>query len=82
MSKYGLKVQNRSKAVKLLTHIYDTLHPLIPATEIETEQEIVKILSDDDTGPPLKRPKISKDDLVKLNSVADDNDKLCCSQDR
>ncbi|KAI4502540.1 hypothetical protein M0802_002452 [Mischocyttarus mexicanus] len=33
MQKYGLKVQNRNKAIKLLTYIYNELHPTIDLSE-------------------------------------------------
>lgn len=78
MKKYGLKVQKRSRAVKLLTHIYNELHPLIPEKTIE--QQITEISSDEDEGPPSK--KRNMDNLEKSSNTEDSGNELPCSQDR
>jgi len=81
MKKYGLKVQKRSRAVKLLSHIYNELHPLIPTTEI-TKHKITEISSDEDDGPPLKKRSIENNHIEKLNNIKDSDDELLSSQDR
>ncbi|XP_039301682.1 uncharacterized protein LOC105196345 [Solenopsis invicta] len=79
MKKYGLKTQKRSRAVKLLTHIYNELHPLIP--EKTTKQQITELLSDEDEGPPSKKRNMNDNSLEKLDNTEDSDDELPCSQD-
>ncbi|XP_078049332.1 uncharacterized protein LOC144476369 isoform X2 [Augochlora pura] len=55
LHKYGLKMQKRSRAVKLLTHIYNELHPIIPLKSKKVESELVNINSDDEE--PAKKRK-------------------------
>ncbi|XP_053987642.1 uncharacterized protein LOC128881019 isoform X1 [Hylaeus volcanicus] len=59
LCKYGLKIQKRDRAIKLLTHIYNELHPIICTipTEIETE---FAIISSDDEEPPKKKTNYNK----------------------
>lgn len=79
MRKYGLKTQKRSRAVKLLTHIYNELHPLISIPEVTTEREkATEILSDEEEGPPPKKRNVDNN-FEKSN---DSDDELLCSQDR
>lgn len=79
MKKYGLKAQKRGRAVKLLTHIYNELHPLVSIPEVTTEQEkITDVLSDEDDGPPSKKRNVDNSS-EKSN---DSDDELLCSQDR
>ncbi|XP_031839237.1 uncharacterized protein LOC116429893 isoform X2 [Nomia melanderi] len=61
LHKYGLKLQKRSRAVKLLTYIYNELHPVIPLTSKKTVSEYVVVNSDDEE-PPMKRKNYSKND--------------------
>lgn len=83
MKRYGLKAQKRSRAVKLLTHIYNELHPLVSATEITTRQkQVTEISSDEDEGPPLKRPNTNVNSLDKSNNAENSDDELAYSQDR
>lgn len=82
MKKYGLKVQKRGRAVKLLTHIYNELHPLVPIAEITSMQEVTEISSDEDEGPPSKKRNVDNNSLEKLCDVEDNDDKLLCSQNR
>lgn len=81
MKGYGLKVQKRCKAVKLLKHIYNELHPLVPINEISTEQEVAEVSSDEE-GPPAKKPNTNDNSIEKLNNLEESNDELPCSQDR
>ncbi|KAL0118191.1 hypothetical protein PUN28_009097 [Cardiocondyla obscurior] len=79
MKNYGLKVQKRSRAVKLLTHIYNELHPLVPEKTIG--QQITEISSDESEGPPLKKRNV--DNSSEKSSGAEDSDnELSCSQNR
>ncbi|XP_012522991.2 uncharacterized protein PF11_0213 [Monomorium pharaonis] len=78
MKKYGLKVQKRIRAVKLLTHIYNELHPLLPEKTIG--QEITE-LSSEDEGPPPKKRNMDDNNLDKLDIMKDSGDELPCSQD-
>ncbi|XP_029666378.1 uncharacterized protein LOC115237462 isoform X2 [Formica exsecta] len=80
MKKYGLKVQKRDRAVKLLTHIYNELHPLVPIAEITSMQEVTEISSDEDEGPPSKKRNVDNNSLEKLCDVEDNDDKLLYSQ--
>ncbi|GAB1861308.1 Structure-specific endonuclease subunit SLX4 [Camponotus japonicus] len=79
MKKYGLKVQKRGRAVKLLTHIYNELHPLVPIAEITSIQEVTEISSDEDEGPPSKKRNVDNNSLEKLNNPEDSDDKVLCS---
>ncbi|XP_012225867.2 uncharacterized protein [Linepithema humile] len=79
MKKYGLKAQKRSRAVKLLTHIYNELHPLVSISEATIEQKkAAEILSDENEGPPPKKRNMDNNSLEKSN---DSDDELLCSQD-
>lgn len=79
MKKYGLKSQKRGRAVKLLMHIYNELHPLIPETT--AQQEVTEISSDEDDGPPVKKRNVNNSE--KTNNVDDtSDDELPCSQER
>lgn len=80
MKKYGLKVQKRGRAIKLLSHIYNELHPLIPEETIE--QQITEILSDEDEQPPLKKRNVDDNSLEKASNAEDSGNELPCSQDR
>lgn len=82
MKKYGLKVQKRSRAVKLLTHIYNELHPLVPTAEITSIQEVTEISSDEDESPPSKKRNVDNNSLEKSSNAEDNDDKLLCSQNR
>jgi len=82
MKKYGLKIQKRSRAVKLLSHIYNELHPLISTSKVITEEKITEISSDEENGPPLKKRSIEDNCMKKLNNIKDSDDELLCSQDR
>ncbi|XP_043256629.1 protein PFF0380w isoform X2 [Colletes gigas] len=64
LQKYGLKLQKRNKAVKLLTYIYDELHPKIFTTpkKIESESEF-EVISSDDEEPPRKKTSYDKSDV-------------------
>jgi len=79
MKKYGLKIQKRSRAVKLLSHIYNELHPLIPEKMIE--QRITEISSDEDKEPPLKKRNMDNS-LEKSSNAEDSGNELPYSQDR
>ncbi|EGI62403.1 Structure-specific endonuclease subunit SLX4, partial [Acromyrmex echinatior] len=78
MKKYGLKVQKRSRAVKLLTHIYNELHPLVPEKTIG--QQVTEILSDEEE-PPLKKRNVDDNSLEKSSNSEDSENELPCSQD-
>ncbi|XP_018044037.1 PREDICTED: uncharacterized protein LOC108684295 isoform X2 [Atta colombica] len=80
MKKYGLKVQKRSRAVKLLTHIYNELHPLMPEKTIE--QQVTEISSDENEEPPLKKRNVDDNSFEKLSNSEDSENELLCSQDR
>lgn len=80
MKKYGLKAQKRNRAVKLLSHIYNELHPLVPEKTID--QQTTEISSDEDEGPPSKKRNVDDDSLEKLNNAGDSDNELPCSQDR
>ncbi|EFN82168.1 hypothetical protein EAI_09567 [Harpegnathos saltator] len=77
MKKYGLKVQKRNRAVKLLKYIYNELHPLIPIHEASAEQEI----SSDEESPPAKKPNTNDSSEGILNNAEESYDELTCSQD-
>ncbi|KYM87829.1 Asparaginyl-tRNA synthetase, cytoplasmic [Atta colombica] len=79
MKKYGLKVQKRSRAVKLLTHIYNELHPLMPEKTIE--QQVTEISSDENEEPPLKKRNVDDNSFEKLSNSEDSENELLCSQD-
>ncbi|XP_011871486.1 PREDICTED: uncharacterized protein LOC105564025 isoform X2 [Vollenhovia emeryi] len=79
MKKYGLKVQKRNRAVKLLTHIYNELHPLVP--EKMVGQQITEISSDEDEGPPTKKRNVNDNSLEKSSDAEDSDNELPCSQD-
>ncbi|XP_047350931.1 uncharacterized protein MAL8P1.12-like isoform X2 [Vespa velutina] len=53
MQKYGLKIQNRNKNIKLLTYIYKELHPTI-----ETIDTSGKNMYNEYEGPQKKRLKV------------------------
>ncbi|KAG5323402.1 SLX4 endonuclease, partial [Pseudoatta argentina] len=78
MKKYGLKVQKRSRAVKLLTHIYNELHPLVPEKTIG--QQVTEISSDGEE-PPLKKRNVDDNSLEKSSNSEDSENELPCSQD-
>ncbi|XP_072743274.1 uncharacterized protein [Anoplolepis gracilipes] len=80
MKKYGLKVQKRNRAVKLLTHIYNELHPLVPIAEITSKQKVTEISSDEDEGPPSKKRNVDNNSLEKSSNADDSDDKLLRSQ--
>ena len=61
LNKYGLKIQKRKRAVKLLTYIYNELHPTINTSK-DIESELTIISSEDDEPPPKKTNK-KKDDV-------------------
>ncbi|XP_011641193.1 uncharacterized protein LOC105429733 isoform X2 [Pogonomyrmex barbatus] len=82
MKKYGLKAQKRGRAVRLLTHIYNELHPLVPISEETKGEQITEISSDEDEGPPLKKRNIDDGNLEKSNNGEDSSNELPCSQDR
>lgn len=81
MKGYGLKIQERRKAVKLLKHIYNELHPLVHIDEISTEQEVAEISSDEE-GPPAKKLNINDNSIEKSSNIEESDDELPCSQDR
>ncbi|EZA47155.1 Structure-specific endonuclease subunit SLX4 [Ooceraea biroi] len=81
MKKYGLKIQKRSRAVKLLSHIYNELHPLIPTTEVIPEEKVTEISSDEDDGPPKKKRNVEDNYVEKPDNVEGNDDELLCSQD-
>ncbi|XP_043577650.1 putative uncharacterized protein DDB_G0282133 isoform X2 [Bombus pyrosoma] len=61
LNKYGLKIQKRKRAVKLLTYIYNELHPTINTSkDIESE---LTIISSEDDEPPMKKTNNKKDDV-------------------
>ncbi|XP_076280111.1 uncharacterized protein LOC143208969 isoform X2 [Lasioglossum baleicum] len=72
LHRYGLKLQKRSRAVKLLTYIYNELHPTIPLTSKKVVSELVLINSDDEeeqaTEPAKRRRSYSKDDDNNYNN--------------
>ncbi|XP_018315342.1 protein MLP1 isoform X2 [Mycetomoellerius zeteki] len=80
MKKYGLKVQKRSRAVKLLTHIYNELHPLVPEKTIK--QQVTEISSDEDEEPPPKKRNVDDNSLEKSSNSEDSENELPCSQYR
>ncbi|XP_076379512.1 uncharacterized protein LOC117221735 isoform X2 [Megalopta genalis] len=55
LHKYGLKMQKRSRAVKLLTYIYNELHPIIPLRSKIIESELVAISSDDEQSAKRRK---------------------------
>ncbi|XP_076751634.1 uncharacterized protein LOC143423890 isoform X2 [Xylocopa sonorina] len=59
LNKYGLKIQKRKRAIKLLTYIYNELHPIICATSKNVESELAIISSEDDE-PPMKKLRRKK----------------------
>jgi len=80
MKEYGLKAQKRSRAVKLLTHIYNELHPLVSIPEIMAEQkEVTENLNDEDEGPPPKKRNVDDNSSERSN---DSDDEVLYSQDR
>lgn len=79
MKKYGLKIQKRSRAVKLLTYIYNELHPLVPEKTIR--EQVTEISSDEDEGPPMKKRHVD-DSLEKSSNAENSDNELPCSQDR
>ncbi|XP_015432837.1 PREDICTED: putative uncharacterized protein DDB_G0282133 [Dufourea novaeangliae] len=59
LRKYGLKLQKRSRAIKLLTYIYNELHP----TEISISKKVEPVppvIDSDDEEPPMKRKSYDK----------------------
>lgn len=67
LHKYGLKKQKRPKAIKLLTNIYDQLHPFVP------DDNLSDTSTDDynDVEPPRKKQCVQNE----IN-CPDDNDDL------
>ncbi|XP_076667757.1 uncharacterized protein LOC143368676 isoform X3 [Andrena cerasifolii] len=61
LNKYGLKLQTRNRAVKLLTYIYNELHPTLCTTPKSVESEFA-IISSEDEEPPTKRISYRKDE--------------------
>ncbi|KAK1136117.1 hypothetical protein K0M31_000685 [Melipona bicolor] len=61
LNKYGLKIQKRKRAVKLLTYIYNELHPTINTLPRNKESELTVISSEDDE-PPMKKRNSKKND--------------------
>ncbi|KAF3421283.1 hypothetical protein E2986_13431 [Frieseomelitta varia] len=61
LNKYGLKIQKRKRAVKLLTYIYNELHPTINISSKNIESELTVISSEDDE-PPMKKRNSKKND--------------------
>lgn len=80
MGKYGLKVQKRRRAIKLLNYIYNELHPLIPLDKISTEEEVAEISSDE--GPPAKKPNTNNSRVKKTNNAEENDNELPGFQDR
>ncbi|XP_076658215.1 uncharacterized protein LOC143362171 isoform X2 [Halictus rubicundus] len=68
LHRYGLKLQKRSRAVKLLTYIYNELHPIVPLTSKKVESELVVINSDDEEEPKKRRRSYSKDNDNNCNN--------------
>lgn len=56
MQKYGLKVQNRNKTIKLLKYIYNELHPTIDL--YETIDTSAKNMYNECEEPQKKRLKV------------------------
>ncbi|CAL7946215.1 unnamed protein product [Xylocopa violacea] len=67
LNKYGLKIQKRKRAIKLLTYIYNELHPIICATSKNVESELAIISSEDDE-PPMKKFKYKKNHADCFNN--------------
>lgn len=80
MRKYGLKVQKRSRAVKLLTYIYNELHPLVPEKTIGLQ--VTEISSDEEKEPPSKKRHMDDNSLEKSSNAEESDNELPCSQDR
>nr|XP_012141599.1 PREDICTED: uncharacterized protein LOC100881823 isoform X2 [Megachile rotundata] len=75
LNRYGLKIQKRKKAVKLLTYIYNELHPTISTSGIESE---FTNISSEDEEPPMKKINYDKSDT---NSIDDNDCELLLSPD-
>lgn len=56
-----MKIQKRKRAVKLLTYIYNELHPTINTSSRNIESELTVISSEDDE-PPTKKRNSKKND--------------------
>ncbi|CAK9806096.1 Structure-specific endonuclease subunit SLX4 [Anthophora quadrimaculata] len=54
LNKYGLKIQKRKRATKLLTHIYNELHPTVYTASKNVECDLAVISSEEDE-PPMKK---------------------------
>lgn len=80
MKKYGLKIQKRKRAVKLLTYIYNELHPLV--SEKTIGEQVTEISSDEDEGPPSKKRHVDDNSSEKSSNAEDSDNELPCSQDR
>ncbi|XP_076244436.1 uncharacterized protein LOC143185377 [Calliopsis andreniformis] len=76
LNKYGLKIQKRKRAVKLLTYIYDELHPIIRKTPEKLNSEYAVISSEDDE-PPAKKINCSTN---YIDCIDDYKDELSLSQ--
>ncbi|KAI4485857.1 hypothetical protein M0804_006346 [Polistes exclamans] len=67
MEKYGLKVQSRNKTIKLLTYIYNELHPTIDLCE--TMDTSATNMYNDYEEPQKKRKKADISLLDKYNNT-------------
>nr|XP_034173541.1 structure-specific endonuclease subunit SLX4 [Osmia lignaria]XP_034173542.1 structure-specific endonuclease subunit SLX4 [Osmia lignaria]XP_034173543.1 structure-specific endonuclease subunit SLX4 [Osmia lignaria]XP_034173544.1 structure-specific endonuclease subunit SLX4 [Osmia lignaria] len=76
LDKYGLKIQKRERAVKLLTYIYNELHPIINSVS-NIESEFTTISSEDEE-PPAKRMSYDKN---YINCINDNECEAPLSQD-
>ncbi|CAK9800106.1 Structure-specific endonuclease subunit SLX4 [Anthophora plagiata] len=54
LNKYGLKIQKRKRATKLLTHIYNELHPTVYTASKNVECDLAVISSEEDERPMKK----------------------------
>lgn len=74
LKKYGLKIQKRKRAARLLSYIYDELHPIVSETSNGVQSEL-SIISSEDDEPPMK----------KVNHIDNDGDyqsQLALSQEK
>ncbi|KAK2585520.1 hypothetical protein KPH14_010166 [Odynerus spinipes] len=67
IKKYGLKIQNRKRSIKLLTYIYNELHPTIDSCE--TPNASIGNIYHDDEKPPRKRQKTDAKLSNKYNNI-------------
>lgn len=56
-----MKIQKRKRAVKLLTYIYNELHPTINTSRRNLESELA--ISSEDDEPPMKKRNGEKNDI-------------------